>query len=152
AFWNPGSPNEDAALYLVRQIMPVIWKEDPSIRLVIIGADPTPDILRLDGPGVSVLGYVSDPIHALSRMRGHVAPIRAGAGIKLRLIDSMAAGLPFVTTTIGAEGLPLGAIRPAIVADSPVEVARRALALYRDRDLWTEVQRTLREIAATHYS
>jgi len=152
AFWRPGSPNEDAALYLVRRVMPVIWHEDPSIRLVIIGADPTPEVQNLEGPQVTVLGYVSDPGTVLSRARVHVMPIRAGAGIKLRLIESMAAGLPFVTTTVGAEGLPLGMLRPAVVADTPVDIARRALALYHDRHIWTAVQRTLSDIAATHYS
>jgi len=152
AFWNPGSPNEDAVLHLVHHVMPVIWKEDPSIHLIIIGADPTAAVLRLEGSRVSVLGYVSDPSHALSRARVHIAPIRAGAGIKLRFIDSMAAGLPFVTTTVGAEGLPLRNLESVVVADAPVEIAHRALALYRDCDLWTNVQHALRDIAAGYYS
>lgn len=152
AFWNPGSPNEDAVRYLVRQVMPLVWVEEPSIRLTIVGADPTPDVLRLAGPRVEVVGYVADPGVALARARVHVAPIRIGAGIKLRLIDSMAAGLPFVTTTVGAEGLPLESLRSTLVADTPFEMARRALALYRNRDSWTRVQQRMRDIAHTHYS
>jgi glycosyltransferase involved in cell wall biosynthesis len=152
AFWNPGSPNEDAALYLARRVMPFIWAEDPSIRLVIIGADPTPAVRDLDEGNISVRGYVSDPSDVLTRARVLIVPMRVGAGVKLRLIDAMAAGLPFVTTTVGAEGLPLADLRPLIVADAPIDIARRALTLYRDRDLWTQVQHTLRDRAATCYS
>jgi glycosyltransferase involved in cell wall biosynthesis len=152
AFWNAGSPNEDAALHLTRRVMPFIWAEDPTIRLVIAGADPTPAVRDLDEGNVSVRGYVSDPNEVLTRARVLVVPLRVGAGVKLRLIDAMAAGLPFVTTTIGAEGLPLADLRPLIVADAPIDIARRTLTLYRDRDLWTQVQRTLRDLAATCYS
>ena len=132
--------------------MPFIWAEDPSIRLVIIGADPTPAVRNLDGDNISVRGYVNDPTDVLTRARVLVVPMRVGAGVKLRLIDAMAAGLPFVTTTIGAEGLPLADLRPLIVADAPIDIPRRALTLYRDRDLWTQVQCTLRDLAATRYS
>jgi glycosyltransferase involved in cell wall biosynthesis len=152
AFWNPGSPNEDAVLRLARHVMPLVWAEDPSIRLVIVGADPTPAVQRLDGGNITVRGYISNPIEVLTRARVHVVPIRMGAGVKLRLIDSMAAGLPFVTTTIGAEGLPLGPLTDTIVADAPADLARRALALYHDSRLWTNVQEAIRGLAVAHFS
>jgi glycosyltransferase involved in cell wall biosynthesis len=152
AFWNPGSPNEDAALHLVNRVMPFVWADDPAIRLTIIGADPTPAVRALAGERIIVRGYVSDPHEVLTRARVHVVPMRVGAGIKLRLIDSMAAGLPFVTTTVGAEGLALTTLRGAIVADAPMEIARKTLVLYRDRALWTEVQQGLRDLAAARYS
>jgi uncharacterized repeat protein (TIGR01451 family) len=119
---------------------------------VIIGADPTPAVRALAGERIVVRGYVTDPHEVLTRARVHVVPMRVGAGIKLRLIDSMAAGLPFVTTTVGAEGLPLTGLRSVMVADAPMEIARRALRLYRDRALWTDVQQALRDIAAARYS
>jgi glycosyltransferase involved in cell wall biosynthesis len=152
AFWNPGSPNEDAALHLAHRIMPFIWADDPAIRLTIIGADPTPAVRALAGERVIVRGYVADPHEVLTRARVHVVPMRVGAGIKLRLIDSMTAGLPFVTTTVGAEGLPLTDLRDVMVADAPMEIARKTLTLYRDRALWTDVQQELRDLAAARYS
>ena len=155
AFWNPGSPNEDGALHLARRIMPLVVEEEPSMRLVIVGADPTPDVLALNGAlagSIAVRGYVSNPAEVLLRARVLVVPLRIGAGIKLRLLDAMAAGLPFVTTTIGAEGLALGDLAPLIVADTPGEIARRVLALYHDRHLWTRVQQRLRDLVSARYS
>jgi glycosyltransferase involved in cell wall biosynthesis len=155
AFWSVGSPNEDAALYLARRIMPLIAAVDPAIRLVIVGADPTPAVLALDGTldgSIVVRGYVSNPADVLRRARVLIAPLRIGAGIKLRLIDAMAAGLPFVTTAVGAEGLPLGETASHLVGETPIAIAQRTLGLYNDRDLWTRVQQYLRGLAEAHYS
>jgi glycosyltransferase involved in cell wall biosynthesis len=99
-----------------------------------------------------VRGYVSNPADVLQRARVLIAPLRIGAGIKLRLIDAMAAGLPFVTTAIGAEGLPLGETASHLVGETPIAIARRTLTLYNDRDLWTRVQQDLRGLAEAHYS
>jgi GT2 family glycosyltransferase len=138
-----GGPNEDAAVRLVDELMPMLWEAMPELELEIIGANPTPVVRELQRPRVEVVGFVPDPAERLSRSRVHVHPLRFGAGIKLKLIDTMAAGLPFVTTPVGAEGLGLGDLEDLLVSDDVTELARRALDLYRDVDLWTRVQAEL---------
>jgi glycosyltransferase involved in cell wall biosynthesis len=101
---------------------------------------------------VEVVGYVPDPMERLTRARVHVHPLRLGAGIKLNLIDTMAAGLPFVTTPIGAEGLGLGELENVLVADEVEGLARHALQLYSDRDLWQRVQADLLRIVSERFS
>lgn len=140
-----GGPNEDAAVRLVEDVMPTLWNAMPELRLEIIGASPTPAVRELGRPLVDVVGFVPDPVERLSRARVHVHPLRFGAGIKLKLIDTMAAGLPFVTTPIGAEGLGLGELEDVLVTEDLAELARRALDLYRDRALWNRVQGELLE-------
>ena len=140
-----GGPNEDAAVHLVENVMPHLWEEIPELGIEIIGANPTPVVRELQRPLVDVVGFVPDPIQRLSRARVHVHPLRFGAGIKLKLIDTMAAGLPFVTTPTGAEGLGLGDLEDVLVAEDPAELARRSLDLYRDPELWTRVQTGLLE-------
>jgi O-antigen biosynthesis protein len=134
-----GGPNEDAAVRLVDEVMPNLWRAMPELRLEIVGANPTPVVRELQGPLVDVVGFVPDPAERLARARVHVHPLRLGAGIKLKLIDTMAAGLPFVTTPTGAEGLGLGDLEDVLVAEDPDELSRRALDLYRDRELWNHV-------------
>jgi GT2 family glycosyltransferase len=146
-----GSPNEDALLYLVREIMPLVWGAEPDVTLHVIGADPTDTVLELHGGGVDVVGYVPDPIEWLVRARVHVHPMRFGAGIKLKLIETMAAGLPFVTTRVGAEGLGLEALGALLVNDEPEEIARRTLLLYRDEELWGRTQHELLEIVKKRF-
>lgn len=142
---GPGGPNEDAAVQLVEEVMPMIWETMPELELEIVGANPTQRVRDLQGRRVDVVGFVPDPAERLSRARVHVHPLRFGAGIKLKLIDTMAAGLPFVTTPTGAEGLGLGELEDVLVAEDPTELARLALELYRDPDLWQQVQIALLE-------
>ena len=71
--------------------------------------------------------------------------------MKLKLIDTMAAGLPFVTTAVGAEGLRLGAFRRTMVAESAADLSRLTLALYRDPTLWASTQAGLLDLARRYF-
>jgi glycosyltransferase involved in cell wall biosynthesis len=146
-----GGPNEDAAVRLVDEVMPHLWEAIPELRLEIVGANPTPPVRELQRPLVEIVGFVPDPAERLSRSRVHVHPLRFGAGIKLKLIDTMAAGLPFVTTPTGAEGLGLGDLEDVLVADSADELARLALDLYGDAELWRRVQTELLELVEKRF-
>ena len=148
---GPGGPNEDAAAWLVSDVMPLLWERLPGLELEVLGANPTPVVRELQGPRVEVVGFVPDPIERLSRVRVHVHPLRIGAGIKLKLIDTMAAGLPFVTTPTGAEGLGLADLEEVLVADSPSELARLALELYKNAELWSDVQSRLLDLARARF-
>jgi GT2 family glycosyltransferase len=146
-----GSPNEDAVVQLVHEVMPLFWEEHPHVVLNIVGADVTLAVEALAGPRVKVIGYVDDPGQWLRRARVHVSPMRFGAGIKQKLLDSMGAGLPFVTTSVGAEGFSLGPLRAALVAETPADLARLTASLYTDRDEWTRVQAGLVELALERF-
>jgi glycosyltransferase involved in cell wall biosynthesis len=140
---GPGSPNEDGALMAAQEVLPHLRYVDPSINLAIVGADPTMAVKALAGPTVQVVGAVDDPRPWLARARVHLAPLRFGAGIKLKLLDSMAVGLPFVTTPVGAEGLGLGRLAHLLVGDNPGQLAHLTRRLYHDGDLWSEVSGAL---------
>jgi hypothetical protein len=77
--------------------------------------------------------------------------MRFGAGLKQKFLDSLAAGLPFVTTSVGAEGFPLGDVRDSMVADDPAGLARLLGRLYTDRAEWQRVQGRLLELASTRF-
>ena len=119
--------------------------------LHVVGADPTGAVLGLQGPRVNVVGRVDDPAVWLRRARVHINPLRFGAGIELRLLDTIGAGLPFATTTIGAQGLGLGELRSEVVANGAEDLARLTCSLYRDRKAWEHAQRGLLEIARSRF-
>jgi GT2 family glycosyltransferase len=146
------SPNEDAVIHLVQDVMPIVWESEPAAGLTIIGADPTEDVLGLASSKVDVVGYVADPAEYLTKARVHIHPMRFGAGIKLKLLETMAAGLPFVTTPVGAEGIELGPVRGQLVANEPVSIAANALALYGDQQLWHAVQESVLSIVNKQFS
>jgi len=146
-----GSPNEDALLHLVNDVLPILWERDAELRLHVVGADPTPAVRALQSERINVVGYVEDPGEWLARTRVHVSPMRYGSGIKLKLLDTIAAGQPFVTTAVGAEGLPLGAMRSTLVAEEPAALAELAYALYTDEQLWARTQRGLLDVARNSF-
>ena len=145
------SPNTDSLVYLINEVLPLFWESHPDVGLNVIGADMDESIRALDGPRVRIVGYVEDPAGWLSRARLHVNPMRFGAGVKLKFLDSMACGLPFVTTSIGAEGIPLGDLQPSLVADSPAGLARLMSTLYDNRAEWERAQAHLLDLAETRF-
>jgi O-antigen biosynthesis protein len=145
------SPNADSLAFLLNEVLPLVWEERPEIRLTVIGADAGDELRALESPRVRIVGYVEEPLDWLSRARLHVNPMRFGSGVKLKFLDSLAAGLPFVTTSVGAEGIPLGSVRDSAVADSAAGLAQLVIRLYDDRAEWERVQAHLLEVAATKF-
>ncbi|MEP6633541.1 MAG: glycosyltransferase [Luteimonas sp.] len=103
------SPNVDAAQWLVRDIFPRVLRELPNATLDLVGSNPTTDVLALaQTGGVHVTGSVPQDVLDDYYRRADVAivPLRFGAGVKLKVLEAMVKGLPVVTTSIGAQGLP----------------------------------------------
>jgi GT2 family glycosyltransferase/glycosyltransferase involved in cell wall biosynthesis len=130
-------PNEDAALWFVSQILPLIRAEAPSVHLSIIGSNPSRRVRALAGEGVAVFADVSDAdlMAAYDRARVAVVPLRCGAGVKMKVVEALRAGLPLVTTQVGAQGLP-GLSRVAAVEDDAALFAAAVAALLRDDVAW----------------
>ena len=125
-------PNLDAALWLAREIMPLIWQEAPDVRLALAGSKPPPELLALAGERVEVPGWVSDLAPLYARARLSISPLRYGAGVKGKIIASLQEGVPVVTTAVGNEGLGLRNGIEALVGDTPEALAAAALSLLRD--------------------
>ena len=129
-------PNVDAAVYLARTVMPRVWRRVPDVALTIVGADPPAEVRALDSPGVKVAGWVEDLEPLLRESRAVVAPLRYGAGMKGKVTQSLAAGLPVVTTTIGAEGLNAVDGEHLLVADDANGFADRVADICTNDELW----------------
>ncbi len=132
-------PNVDAVVRLVREIMPLVWERAPDLGVELAGADPTPAVLRLASERVRVTGYVEHVETLIDRARVFAAPLRYGAGMKGKIVQSIARGLPVVTTAIGAEGIGLADGHSAIVREDALEFADALLAIYNDEELWRRI-------------
>lgn len=129
------SPNIDAATVLIRQIMPLVWERIPHLTVVLAGAEPVADVRRLASGRVHVPGFVEDLTPLFDDARLFVAPLRYGAGMKGKIVDALAHGLPVVTTPIGAEGIgnANGAI---VVAEVPDDFSATLVESYLDQERW----------------
>jgi sugar transferase (PEP-CTERM/EpsH1 system associated) len=126
-------PNEDAVLFFCREILPLIRAVEPRATLSIVGRSPTAVVRALAAePGVEVTGTVDDVRPHVARAAVCVVPLRIGGGTRLKIFEAMAMGRAVVSTSIGAEGLPLVDGRHALIADGPRAFAGAVLDLLRD--------------------
>ncbi|RPJ66867.1 MAG: glycosyltransferase [Acidobacteria bacterium] len=132
-------PNEDGVLYFCREILPRIRQSVPDVRLSIVGRQPTPAVQRLaeEDRSIDVTGRVEDIRPHVGRARVAVVPLRVGGGTRLKIYEAMAMGTPVVSTTIGAEGLPLSPGRDLALADHPESFAAAVVRLVRNDQAWT---------------
>ena len=127
-------PNEDGIAWFVDSILPVIRKAIPSATLTIVGRNPTAKVKALQSPtnGVTVTGSVPDVRPYLASHQLFIVPLRVGGGTRLKIYEGMTMGLPTVSTTIGAEGLPVVNGEHLILADEPEIYAHACIALLND--------------------
>lgn len=117
-------PNRDGIGWFCREIWPIVLRDRPDARLLIVGSRPTPDVERLAGdPGVELIPDVPEIWGYLDRARVAIVPLRIGSGTRLKALEAMAAARPVVGTSIGLEGLGLVDGHHAAFADDPVSFA-----------------------------
>jgi glycosyltransferase involved in cell wall biosynthesis len=97
--------NEDAAVWFIDSVWPEVVRACPHARLTIAGADPSPQLYRRQNAHVSVTGYIENISEVLGTAALSVAPLRMGSGIKMKVVQSIEAGVPTVATPVGAEGV-----------------------------------------------
>ena len=132
-------PNVEGALWLVREVWPLVLRAHPRARLTLAGRAPPPAIQALAGPSIRVPGTVADllPFYAQSSLV--VAPIFWGSGVRVKLLEALACGLPVVTTALAAEGLGLVQDRSALFAEAPEDFAGAIVRLLDDAALRTHL-------------
>lgn len=130
-------PNEDAARWFVREVLPLVQAGVPDARLTIMGSRPGPGVRGLAGAAVRVLADVDAQTLAETYRTARVAvvPLRCGAGVKLKVVEALREGTPLVTTPVGAQGLP-GLDAVASVRCDPVEFAAAVCGLLLDDTEW----------------
>jgi glycosyltransferase involved in cell wall biosynthesis len=126
-------PNRVALDWFVQRVLPLILAGQPTARLVVAGSDPPPAHAYADyAAALEMLGYVDDVREPLARCAVFVCPILSGSGVRVKLLEAFAAGIPVVSTTLGAEGLTRSDGQICALADQPAAFAERVLALFEN--------------------
>lgn len=131
------TPNEDAAIYLCKEILPIINKLiglEPDVFL--IGSSITDNVKKLSNNQIQTIGYVEDPSEYFNKARVFVAPLRFGAGMKGKIGQALSYCLPIVTTSIGAEGMNLTNGENVMISDNSLGFAEAVVRVYEDDILW----------------
>ena len=132
-------PNIDAAIELATVVMPIVWQSLPGLPLTIVGSNAPQSVRELAAADIDIAGWVQDVDPLLAEARVMAAPLRFGAGVKGKVTQALAAGLPVVTTPLGAEGLDAVDGKEILIADSPAEIAERIVELQRSDELWASI-------------
>jgi sugar transferase (PEP-CTERM/EpsH1 system associated) len=158
-------PNVDSVIHFCDDILPIVRSELPELEFNIVGLRPTKAVLNLQStvPGVHVVGSVPDVRPYMAESRVFVVPLRAGSGMRVKILNAMAVGIPVVTTSIGCEGIDglVQVQRPLAdhdnsdaniwVADSPHEFARAVVTLVTHDGIARTLSRNGRTLMETVY-
>jgi glycosyltransferase involved in cell wall biosynthesis len=146
-------PNEDAALWFLEEVFPIIRQRAPHVRLWMVGSNPTPKVRHLAvNPSITVTGFVTDEQLAVyySKARVAIAPLRYGAGMKGKVVEAMRFGVPIVTTPFGVQGMTqLAAKLP--VHSEPAPFADAVFTLLTDDAAWLTQRRIQSECVRRHF-
>ena len=129
-------PNLDAILYFLNEILPLVRESIPDIDVHIVGSRTPPELLARAGARIHVHGFIADMDPLLDSVRLSIAPLRYGAGVKGKINQSMACGVPVVGTTIAVEGMHLVGEDQCLIADAPSDFARAVCRLHSEEELW----------------
>ena len=145
-------PNEDGMLFFVREVLPLVRQQEPSVTLSIVGRAPTAAVARLaQEPGIEVTGRVDDVRPHVAAGGVYIVPLRIGGGTRLKIFEAMAMGRPVVSTTIGAEGLPVRDGEHIHIADEPQAFADAVLRLIRDGRERRRIGSAARDLVVSGY-
>ncbi len=127
--------NINMVLYLVKEILPLIWQHQPEVKLWIVGKDPSKEIQVLaDNPAITVTGYVDSLLPYLQKASIAVAPIKYGAGIQNKVLEAMACATPVVTNPQAISAISAQPGRDVLVGETPKDFARAVLDLLEDSE------------------
>jgi len=134
-------PNEDAIRYFTEQIMPRIRQSMPDVTLTVVGRDPYPGLVELSkrDSSVMVTGRVEDVRPYMDEAAVYIVPLRIGGGTRLKIYEAMAMEKAIVSTSIGAEGLPVSNGSEIVLADDPESFAEATVKLLQNEDMAHEI-------------
>ena len=144
--------NIDAVRYFANGAWKTIRREMPAVTFTIVGRDPAPEVRSLANlPGIEITGTVPEVQPYYREALAVVVPLRIGSGTRLKILEAMAAGVPVISSTLGAEGLDAQPGVHFIQADTEEAICRVILALARDQSLWKQLVAGGRRLAETRY-
>lgn len=144
--------NIDAALFFAKAIWPGLRERRPDLRFFIVGSKPVPEIVELaNQPGITVTGTVDDLRPHYRQALMVVVPVRVASGTRLKVLEAMAAGVPVISTRLGAEGLAVTPGKDILIADTPAEIIDTAAALHQDTATWHELTANALRLVQAEY-
>ena len=125
-------PNVDSVVYLVNDVMPLVWKENPEIKVIIVGAEPSVKVLKLKSDRVVVTGWVEEISPYYQKSKVFIAPMQIGTGLQNKLLEAMAMKLPCITSQLANNALGATHNQNILIGNDKEEYKNHTLKLMKD--------------------
>ena len=146
-------PNIDAVLWFSREIFPALKKRFPELTMSVVGRNPAADVKQLVKiSGIEITGTVDDVKPYMGQAEVMIVPLRVGGGTRVKIFEGMAAGLPIVSTRIGAEGLPVRDGENIFLADTPDTTIEKISVLLEKPELRSRMGASAAQFVTDNYS
>ena len=144
--------NREAVKILVKEILPLIQSKLSAVKLWIVGRHPTQEILRFSTPEIKISSDIEDIRTAYKESDVLIAPIYGPGGTRYKILESMAAGLPVITTSTGIEGLGATHEQEALIDDTPAGIAKQTVRLLTNEALYKNLAIQGRKLVVKNYN
>lgn len=145
-------PNVEAVDYFCKKVMPVLIEKNPDLVFRIYGSKTPDEFKSYESRNIEVIGFVDDTNDVYQRAKIFVSPLLSGAGLKGKVIDCMAAGLPSVMTSVSAEGTGLVHSQSTYIAETVGEWCDYISLLYSDEEVWNQLSVNSKQVAESLFS
>jgi len=147
-------PNSQGLLWFIEQVWPKLVERHADLQFDIVGKGPDQRLQDAAAKwgGITLRGFVPDLQEIYDNSRVSVAPLMFGSGMKVKVLDSMARGMPTVTTSVGAEGIDVEHCTHLLIADEPEQMATCVDQLLNDPELWLHLQKNSRKLITERYT
>jgi glycosyltransferase involved in cell wall biosynthesis len=150
--FGKGSPMEEAARWVIRDILPLIKQQIPDIHLYIVGKSSDVVLSDVDDAHITVTGELPSVLSYLCHADVALVPLRFESGTRFKILEAGACGIPIVSTILGAEGLPIIHQKSILLADEPEPFANAVVTLISDRELARELAQNLKHLVQNRFS
>ena len=145
------TPNVDGVKWLCQEIMPLVWQQQPDLKVTLLGSNPTAEVKSLANSRITVTGYIEDVSTYFLSHKLFVSPLRYGAGMKGKIGQSLEYSLPIVSTKIGTEGMNLVSEQNVLEANNTRDFALQILRLYNNVLLWQKLSANSTQAIALYH-
>ncbi|HAY32728.1 MAG TPA: glycosyltransferase family 4 protein [Ignavibacteria bacterium] len=150
--WFGYYPNEEAAVYFTKKILPLVRKEIKDVKFIIAGKEPSRKILELaSDEGVIVTGYVDDIRDYLKNAAAAVIPLKVGGGTRLKILEAFSMGVPVISTEIGAEGINAEINKDILIGKDDTDFAEKIIKVLKNKKLAGMLSENGRALAESEY-
>lgn len=144
--------NVDGLIWFIEKVLPILKQKYPTVKLKLLGKNPPEKFREYSNLGVEVVGYVDRVQPYFSSSEVYIAPLFVGAGVRIKILEAMAMGLPVVATKVSASGISAGEADGLFVTDNESETAAMISKLFDDSQFRQVSGERARQFVVDHFS